>query len=196
MTVYMLAPPSVETSLDEHVPELPMPMYKRCLCLGVQAGRSCQLCFGLSWLKMCLDCFGSGLVFSNVRSGAAPRSSRCGFCAGKGWTGAKPADAAAIQQQEAGVQAVKQVAVEKLQQQAGLVGTGKRGSAAAAGKAPRAGRRKTAAGVRRGRKPSAESLAKLAARTGGGAADLAPVTVTSAGYAPDAVLNPAPEVLA
>lgn len=137
-----------------------LPQYKRCLCLGIQAGRACPICSSTKWLKRCQDCAGSGLLDRSTRVGGAPRTDRCGFCLGRGWVGAKPADRGAIHEQETGVVAVRQQAERKL---ASVLEPPRQRRTAAAKKSVKSAK---PAQKRKGRQPSAKSMAILAERTG------------------------------
>lgn len=74
----------------------PLPQFMLCKCIGALPGRCCPRCSGTKWLKRCLSCNGSGLLFKNSRKGAEPRSERCGNCMGNGWLSCMPSDRAAI----------------------------------------------------------------------------------------------------
>lgn len=154
-----------------------LPAYKRCLCLGVTVGQSCKLCFNIGWLKRCETCGGGGILFKAARAGSEPIKERCGFCLGRGWLGAKPADRDAIITQESGMRAIRTAAEHKLSGSASVLtpeapvdashrGTGKTKTKAKPKSKKSVHAAAKPAGRGRGRQPSAESLARLAQLTG------------------------------
>lgn len=83
-------PPAAELTLTSNI-DLD---FKRCLCIGVMAGRACTLCNNTRWLKRCEECNGSGKIFRNrmASSNRSPSGEIHGRCMGRGWLAVSPSE--------------------------------------------------------------------------------------------------------
>lgn len=74
-------------------PGSPDSPYRKCSCLAVMPGRTCNRCLGSKWVKPCPKCEGQGRTDMSRRKGSE-RSQPCGFCMATGQVSAGKAEIA------------------------------------------------------------------------------------------------------